>query len=181
METRSLADPPRILRSKTDSPVISGYAAVFYDGRPSTEFRLGPQITERINRQAFDRAIREDDVRALFNHDSNLVLGRTPRTLRLSVDKRGLRYEIDADTTLGRQVAQSIERGDISGSSFGFEVDDEHVEGSVRELRSVKLYDISPVTYPAYEATETQVRAACEALTRHRIAEVMNSGCHRTT
>lgn len=144
-------------------PRLTGYAAVFYRGAPEQEFRIAPQLVERISAGAFDRALREDDVRALFNHDANLILGRkSAGTLRLSVDERGLKYEIDAGTKLGRQVVESVERGDITGASFGFEVEDEQFAGRepiVRTIRSVKLYDVGPVTFPAYSATEAEVRS----------------------
>src|SRR5689334_2288993 len=76
---------------------ISGYAAVFYDGSPGTEYQMWQGFSERIMPGAFDRCIREGhDVRALFNHDPNYPLGRTSAgTCRLSIDKRGLKYEID--------------------------------------------------------------------------------------
>jgi len=152
-------------RDDNDGPVISGYAAVYYDGTPETEFRLGPDMVERISPGAFDRAIGRDDVRALFNHDPSLILGRSPQTLKLTSDSRGLKYEIDANTTRGREVAESIKRGDITGSSFGFVAEEEDVEtldGSrsyIRHLRHVRLFDVSPVTFPAYEGTSSESRS----------------------
>ena len=83
--------------------MIEGYAAVFYDGTERTEFRLGPNMVERIHPGAFDEAFRDDDVVALFNHDQSLIIGRrSAGTLRLSLDARGARYEIDeGETTIG--------------------------------------------------------------------------------
>jgi HK97 family phage prohead protease len=110
-----------------------------------------------------------DDVRALFDHNSERILGRNKSgTLRLSVDGVGLKYEIDLpDTQTGRDIKTSVVRGDITGSSFAFSLRDE--EGAtirytdagvaIREIRSVKLYDVGPVTYPAYDATEAAVRS----------------------
>ena len=109
--------------------------------------------------------MREDDVRGLFNHDPNQILGRTkPGTMRLEVDERGLRYEIDpADTTPGRDVKEHLKRGDVDGSSFSFVVTDERTikeDGKrIREIRGVKLFDVGPVTFPAYPATSAQVRS----------------------
>ncbi|NIP69360.1 MAG: HK97 family phage prohead protease, partial [Planctomycetales bacterium] len=100
-----------------------------------------------------------DDVRGLFNHDPSQLLGRTSsNTMRLSVDQRGLRYDIDVpDTRIGNDVVESIKRGDLSGSSFAFTVDtvewQERDGMHIREIRGVHLYDTGPVTYPAYEAT----------------------------
>ena len=116
-------------------------------------------------------AIREDDVRALFNHDVNELLGRTAsRTLRLSVDSVGLRYEIDPpDTESAKRVVEAVRRGDLSGSSFSFSVEEENwrsiksdgeKEINIRELIRVRLYDVGPVTFPAYEASTAGVRSS---------------------
>jgi len=155
--------------------VIVGYAAVFYDpGNPGTEYELWPaggghaRAVERIMPGAFDRAIREDDVRGLFNHEPNLVLGRTGGTMNLSADSKGLRYEIiPPDNTIGRDLIVSIQRGDISGSSFSFIADVVNwrttPDDEIREIQSVNpLFDVGPVTYPAYEATTTGLRDSAE-------------------
>lgn len=162
-----------IRRQDNQNPTISGYAAVFYRSDvPGTEFRLADDYVERIQPGAFDNALKNaDDARALFNHDSNQVLGRVSSgTLRLNVDEVGLRYEIDLpDTQLGRDVATIIERGDVSGSSFAFTVRDKgsqvtrEAENMVRNITDVSLFDVGPVTYPAYQATSTAKRNA-EAL-----------------
>jgi HK97 family phage prohead protease len=155
-------------------PQIAGYGAVFYNAaEPGTEYQLWTDFVERIMPGAFDRAVAErDDARALFNHDPTNLLGRiAAKTLSLEVDATGLAYTIDPpDTQMGRDVVEMIRRGDLSGSSFAFEVTDEDirkekrddVEKWIREIRGVKLYDVGPVTYPAYEATTTGVRAAVD-------------------
>lgn len=138
---------------------LVGHAAVFYKkGEAGTEYRIWPGTVERVMPGAFDRAILEgDDVRALFNHDPNLLLGRTSaHTLRLDADEIGLRYRIIPDsTTVGQDVLKHAARGDLSGASFSFTVDDETwtTDGDVdvREIRSVKLFDISPTVFPAYK------------------------------
>ena len=150
-------------------PKIGGYAAVFYRADDAgTEYRLWEDAVERIMPGAFDRAIREDNVVALFNHDSSSVLGRSNAgagTLTLSVDDVGLRYEITpSDSTLYRELSSMIKRGDIAGSSFQFQIEAENwvrnKDGSeIREIRGVKLYDVGPVTFPAYAATTTQARS----------------------
>ena len=164
------ASAPVSIERRADGPaMIVGYASVFYDGTPETEYQLWDGYVERIMPGAFDRAIREDDVRGLFNHDPDHLLGRTlAETLRLSVDQRGLRYEIEPpDTQLGRDLVASIERGDLTGSSFAFTVTDEVwrvvEEVHIREIEGVRLYDVGPVTYPAYEATTTGLRSELEA------------------
>lgn len=157
-------------KGETGGRTLVGYAAVF-DSKSAVIRERGITFREVIRPGAFDRALKEDhDVRALVNHESGQILGRTKSgTLRLSVDERGLRYEVDLpDTTVGRDIAESIKRGDISGSSFGFRVTDggdawpkeSRVGGmATREILDLELLDVSPVTYPAYQATQVSLRA----------------------
>jgi uncharacterized protein len=167
MERRNLQKPVNIETREDGTSSISGYAAVFYRAdNPGTEFELWEGYVERIMPGAFDRAIVEDDVRALFNHDSNFVLGRNKSgTLSLSVDSIGLRYDIDLpDTQAGRDAKTSIQRGDIDGSSFAFIADSVNrrsVDGvEIREVVKARLFDVGPVVYPAYAATTADTRAA---------------------
>jgi HK97 family phage prohead protease len=107
-------------------------------------------------------------VRALWNHNPDYVLGRNrAKTLTLSEDSRGLKIEVDPpDTQFARDLMVSIERGDVSQMSFAFSVrangqnwgkdDDGQV---VRTLTNVRLFDVSPVTYPAYQQTDVAVRS----------------------
>ncbi len=148
---------------------LSGHAAVYYDGTPATEFPLWDGAVERIMPGAFDRAVREDDVRALFNHAPDNLLGRTTSgTLRLGSDETGLTFDIDKPPTqLGDDVAASIKRRDITGSSFSFIIKPSDEEWrtedgqKVREIRSfTKVFDVGPVTFPAYESTTAGVRSA---------------------
>jgi len=158
-------------RADGDARRIVGYAAKFdRDSQP-----LGwSGFIERIAPGAFKKTIKEADVRALFNHEPNIVLGRNKAgTLDLSEDATGLRYEIEPDmgNTQTADVVRMIERGDVSQSSFGFEVvkvewvypqaDDEPL---LRILREVKLWDVSPVTFPAYLDTEVEVKKALRGL-----------------
>jgi uncharacterized protein len=141
--------------------VIRGYGAVF----DRLSENLGG-FREKIAVGAFDDVL-NDDVRALFNHDANHILGRTKAgTLHLFVDEAGLGYEIDTpDTQTGRDLVTSMKRGDVSQSSFGFTVDDdewsEDEEGrTVRTIKKVsRLFDVSPVTYPAYPDASAAVRS----------------------
>ena len=163
-------DPDQASDNDDGPGTVTGYAAVFYDeADPGTEYKLWSdrnfEAVERIAPGAFSRACREaDDCRALVNHDPNLLLGRTSSgTLRITEDQRGLRYDVDLpDTTIARDLAVSVERGDINGSSFGFVVEseswdetknDDGTVSAVRTIRSVRLLDVGPVTYPAYSAT----------------------------
>lgn len=144
-----------------DSPKITGYAAKF--GKWSED--LGG-FREKIRVGAFDDVL-DDDVRALKNHDPNLLLGRTKSgTLRLTANKTGLRFEIDPpDTNVGRDTVEEIRRGDISGCSFGFIIEtdewrylqDDTVERTIIKFR--KLFDVGPVTYPAYPDTSVAARS----------------------
>ena len=139
-------------KENPESRQVVGYASVFN----SLSENLGG-FKEKIDRNAFD-GVMEDDVRALFNHDPNYILGRTlSNTLKLSVDDNGLRYEFDApDTTFGNDLLVSLERGDVSQSSFGFIVEEDNWEKDdsgavIRTIQKVsRLLDVSPVTYPAY-------------------------------
>lgn len=156
------------LRTNADgSKTAVGHASVFYDPNDAgTQYQLGSRLVERVSPAAFSRAIQEgQNVRALFNHDPNQVLGSTKSgTLRLSVDAKGLRYEVDLpDTTAGRDLAANIERGDVSGSSFSFRtIKDSFAKGAdfnVRTLEDVDLYDVGPVTFPAYQSATAGMRA----------------------
>jgi uncharacterized protein len=176
MECRFLASNSAGLqvRSEGDQPVIEGYGAVFYrGGDPGTEFQLWRDVYERIASNAFDRAIKEDRVRSLFNHDSNWVLGSNrgaSPTLALSVDDVGLRYSVKPPATqlVRDAVLEPIRRGDVDGSSFMFmprkvdwiEEDRNGVMVDVREIQEVELWEVGPVTFPAYSGTTIGLRAA---------------------
>lgn len=163
-EIRTFAvDGLKIERREGKAPRLEGHAAIFN----ALSEDLGG-FREQIAPGAFADAIKSDDVRALFNHDSNYVLGRNlAGTLHLSEDARGLAIAIDLpDTqTIRDLVAAPIERGDVSQMSFGFSArpngqnwakDDEG--RVVRTLTKVRLFDVSPVTFPAYRQTDVAVR-----------------------
>lgn len=157
----------RVAGSDEESPKIVGYGAVF--NKMSED--LGG-FKEMILPGAFSEAIERDDVRALINHDPNLILGRNQAdTLTLSETDNGLKYEIDPpDTSYANDLLESLRRGDISQSSFGFIAEvqewkdaDEDNPLPLRILHRVKLFDVSPVTYPAYSSTVVSVRALEDA------------------
>ncbi len=163
---QSLADVRFSVAS--DGPIIVGNAAVFFsEANPGSEYQLADDLWERIRPGAFDRAVRErHDCRCVYNHDPNCLLGRTSSgTCRLRVDAKGLVYEVDlnlADPDHAR-VAEKIKRGDLTGSSFAFRPSKVFWEelpggGAVRWIEDLMLYDVGPVTYPAYEATTTGLR-----------------------
>ena len=136
---------------------ITGYAAVFDKWSEDLGW-----FKERIAPGAFKETIKTADVRALINHDPNLIIGRTKNdTLRLWEDDKGLAYEADLPaTTYAGDLRVSIERGDITQNSFGFRtIDDEWSEdGKKRTLLEVQLFDVSPVTFPAYRQTKVKMR-----------------------
>jgi len=162
-EIRNLSEPVEF-RAEDGKLVAHGYAAKFR----TLSQNLGGFV-ETIAPGTFAKTIQEADVRALFNHDPNLLLGRNRAgTLRLEEDDTGLRYEVDLpDTSVGRDVAKLLERGDISGSSFGFRtIEDDWGETDsgfpLRTLKQVALRDVSPVTYPAYVDTDSALRSLAE-------------------
>ncbi len=139
-----------------DEMTLEGYAAVF-----NSETDLGA-FREVIRPGAFDDVM-DNDVRALINHDPNLILGRTGNgTLELSTDERGLKYKVKlGDQQYARDFYESVKRGDISQSSFAFTIDKQswNEERTVRSVDKVRqLLDVSPVTYPAYSAATVQAR-----------------------
>lgn len=145
---------------------IEGHAAVF-DSWSETLGGIFP-FKEKVRKGAFAESIGRDDIRALFNHDPNYVLGRNRAgTLELVEDDVGLRVRITPpDTSWARDITTSIRRGDISQMSIGFVVEDDEWSSKdgidTRELKKVRLFDVSPVTFPAYTATDVGVRAMQE-------------------
>jgi len=132
---------------------LEGYAAVFN----SRSENLGG-FTEMIARGAFTQTLKaRNDIKLLWNHDTSSVLGSTRAgTLQLTEDERGLRVKAELpDTNLGRDISYLVKRGDIDSFSFGFSVmeDDWNKNGTERTLESVRLFEVSLVSFPAYTAT----------------------------
>jgi len=158
MELRSLQGGE--LRAESGNS-ISGYAAVF-----GVFARIGNYL-ERIMPGAFRSAV-NGDVRCLFNHSQNNLLGRTPSTLQLEEDQTGLRFTCQLpNTALGSDIHKMIARGDLSQCSFAFDVErdnwsNENVAGrseQVRTLESIRtLFDVGPCTFPAYSQTSVMAR-----------------------
>lgn len=150
------------LRAEVTGNRLAGHAAVF--GQVAD---LGPHL-EDIHPRAFAAVLADKttDVRALFNHNPDHLLGRqSSGTLRLGVDSEGLEFEVDLpDTELGRSLRVLADRGDITGASFAFIPDaDTWSERAGRRLRTHtsvgRLLDVSPVTWPAYEGAEVALRS----------------------
>lgn len=153
------------------APTISGYAIMFDSWSEVMTDSRGRPFRERIAPTAFDRALAEGpDIRALWNHNSDLPLGRTGNgTLRIGKDGVGLRFELRPPaTSWGADAVESIRRGDVSGMSFAFSARREGgdtwtrpgIDGvAERTLLDAELYEVSPVTFPAYPATRVVVRS----------------------
>jgi hypothetical protein len=149
-----------IRQEDAKSDRVEGYAALY-----NSTANLGP-FDEVIAPGAFDDVL-NDDIRILFNHDPNFPLARSNKgqgTARVWTDDKGLKYSFKPGSqTYSRDLVEAISRGDISQSSFGFSIKSEtweHRDG--RDLRTInsveKLYDLSPVSFPAYQDTEVALR-----------------------
>lgn len=157
---------PIELRADPEARKITGHAAIFNSISYS-----GMYFAEQIAKGAFKESIKKDDIRALFNHNPDYVLGRNiAKTLTLTEDELGLAIEIQPpDTQFARDLMVSISRGDISQMSFGFEITksddvawDEEQTPPLRTIRRAKLWDISPVTFPFYEDTDVALKSLAE-------------------
>lgn len=165
-------------REEGEDLFIEGYFSVF-----NSPYRMWEDYTEIVRNGAFRETLRKDDIRALINHDTTLVLGRTAAgTLELSEDEHGLfgRVKVNRNDQDAMNAYARVQRGDVTQCSFGFDVldFDTEVEGghTTCYLRNVKLYEVSVCTFPAYTDTQVQARnaAACEerrAEARRRVVE----------
>ncbi len=176
-ETRVLEGQVELrAESENEKPKVRGYASIF--NRESENLGSDKyQFREIIQPGAFDDVLK-DDVRALLNHDPNFILARSKNgegTLKISTDETGLYYEFDApDTQAGRDLTESLKRGDIDQSSFSFTVanggqkweETEDSEGRTFIKRTItkvaRLFDVSPVTYPAYPDATVALRSLQE-------------------
>jgi HK97 family phage prohead protease len=169
-----LSAPPY---DEEDARVIRGYAAVFNRDSELMAVAMDNKLvlfTERIAPGAFSQALNNSDVRALFNHDPSFILGRKDAgTLFLEEDNIGLRYIVKLpDTFLGDVVYNGVKRGDITQSSFSFTVEEEEwLEPAeigrpwTRTIKKIeRLYDVSPVTFPAYPDTTAASRSLMEVI-----------------
>ena len=164
MERRQIAIQTEFkTREDGDNRMIAGYFAVY-----NQNYEIGNGISESIKSGALDKVLADNpDVRALINHDSTLVLGRTTAgTLRLKSDNIGLYGEIDINPndTDAMNLYNRVKRGDVNQCSFGFDIAKESTEyredGSVHFTieEIAPLYEVSPCTFPAYEATAIEAR-----------------------
>lgn len=148
-------------REDGGEPTIEGYFAVF-----NSNYDIAPGMSESIAEGAFDGQL-SGDVRALVNHDTTLVLGRTAAgTLELKTDNRGLWgiIRVNPNDTDAMNLYERVKRGDVSQCSFGFDITDEETEisddGSIHwAIKAVKLYEVSCCTFPAYAETNVTARS----------------------
>jgi uncharacterized protein len=162
MERRALPDRVTLDTDTEGNSYLEGYAIVFNE-----ESRDLGGFTEVVSPEAVRNADFSDTV-AVFNHDTNQLLGRvTSGTLTLSTDERGVKYRVSIpNTTLGNDVKELTRRGDLSGSSFAFSLakgGDKWEERGDKVLRTItsfgKIFDVSPVTHPAYPTTDVGLRS----------------------
>lgn len=147
-------------REDEEGLYIEGYFSVF-----NSNYEIWPGATESIAPGAFSNTL-SDDVRALINHDTTLVLGRNKAgTLELREDARGLwgKITINPNDSDAMNLYERVKRGDVDQCSFGFDIVNEETEfredGSIHwTIREVKLYEVSCCTFPAYEDTSISAR-----------------------
>lgn len=147
-------------RDDNGALAIEGYFAVF-----NSNYDIAPGLSESIAPGAFDNTL-SGDIRALINHDTTLVLGRTKaNTLQLRVDNHGLwgHIDINPNDTDAMNLYNRVQRGDVDQCSFGFDIISEETDfredGSIHwTIKEVELYEVSPCTFPAYEETNIAAR-----------------------
>ena len=169
IQFREIADDieqnPTPGEAKAQSRTVEGYAALF-----NSKTSIGGWFDEVIEPGAFTEALAISDVRALFNHDPNYILARsTSGTLEVKQDNKGLFYRFAVpNTNFGNDFLEMLRRGDVSQSSFAFTVqkqrweeekigDEEKVTRVIEKVE--QIYDVSPVTYPAYPETTVSARS----------------------
>ena len=174
IETREIArqSSPFTVREENGDRYVEGYFARFDD-----VYDMGWGITETIDRHAFDSSL-GDDVRVLVNHDTTQVIGRTAAgTAVLRVDDVGLwaSAKINPADSDAMNAAARLERGDVTGASFGFEIkvierEYDQSKGTIhRILKDVRLFEVSVCTFPAYQKTSVGVREEDRAAAREEI------------
>jgi len=147
-------------REDGETPVIEGYFSVF-----NTTYDMGFQMSESVAPGAFTKSL-SNDVRALINHDTTLVLGRTSaHTLELREDSHGLwgKITINPKDSDAMNLYERVKRGDVDQCSFGFEIRSEDTDisenGDIHwTIRDVNLFEVSCCTFPAYKETNISAR-----------------------
>lgn len=174
-EVRTITHEVR-MEGEGDTRKVFGYAAKYgTESSPMFDFRTGEMFVEVIEDGFFDNVINDPETRALLNHDQNHVLARNGKTMTITSDETGLRYEFTPpNTTAGNDLKENLRLGNIDQSSFAFSITAqtgeewrsvENRSDGVKYIRTLKrggaskLYDVSPVTYPAYPDATVALRS----------------------
>jgi len=184
-EIRSINSPAKVQLRKDGTPgAIYGYPIVYNKDSEDMGF------VERVAPGAARKALKRSDIRALKNHDPSLIFGRQGVNLALKEDEKGLRYEATPiDTATFRAVAEEVRLGLLTGQSFGFTIAKDEWAGldtdkPTRTITEIDIiYDVGPVTYPAYQDTSVALRsleAAKEDPDAEQKIEIIHDGLHLT-
>lgn len=170
-QVRTIPSDLRTRREDGADPVIEGYFAVF-----NSNYQISNDLSESVAPGAFAKSLEENDVRALVNHDTTLVLGRTKSgTLELKEDDKGLfgTIQVNPNDRSAMDLYERVSRGDVDGCSFGFDIRAEETDisddGSVHwTMTDIDLAEVSCCTFPAYQETNISARADDAAEIRKR-------------
>lgn len=182
LERRSKVLPSKFeTREAGEDLYIEGYFSVF-----NSVYEMYQGYTESVDPHAFDETL-GDDIRALINHDSGLVLGRTKAgTLELRVDDHGLwgRIKVNPNDQDAVNLYERVKRGDVDQCSFGFSIEEQNVEWGEDDsvhvtLMKVRLFEVSVVTFPAYEDTSVEARKRDLEDLRSRQIELLREGLRK--
>lgn len=174
-QVRTASTRFEVREAEGQNPHITGYFSVF-----DSIYEIAPGLSESIAPGAFSRTL-GNDIRALINHDTTLVLGRNKAgTLQLREDAHGLYgdIEINPKDQDAVNLYERVKRGDVDQCSFGFEIVSEetdfHDDGSIHwRITEVNLHEVSVCTFPAYEATSVQAREAQrDAIKAQRLEDI---------
>ena len=159
-ELRTLLQTVELRESDTGVRKLEGYAVKWE--QLSQKLGYFYRFQEKFSKGAFTESLKNDTQRALWNHNTDIVLGNTKsNTLTLREDDIGLKFEVDLpNTSWGNDVYESVKRGDVDGVSFGFtqqieEWDESDPDNIIRTIGKAKLFEISPTPFPAYEGSST--------------------------
>lgn len=182
MERRSALQPAKFeTREAGEDLYIEGYFSVF-----NSDYEMWPGYTESVDPHAFDETL-DEDIRCLINHDSSLVLGRTKsKTLDLRVDDHGLwgRVQVNPNDQDAVNLYERVKRGDVDQCSFGFQIEEQDAKWGADDsvhvtLMKVRLYEVSIVTFPAYEDTSVEARKRDFEEIKAKRVEQLRSGLRR--
>lgn len=164
LELRTITD-----EEDEEKRTVGGYALKYNQQSDVLRDYWGDEFVEEFAEGAFDESLQERNQKALWNHKSEYPLGSVQSgTLRFNSDDTGLNYDIDLpNNSWGDDALESIKRGDVDGSSFGFKVTNDkwsetEIDGKTilkRTVLEAELYEVSPVTFPAYNSSDVKLRS----------------------